>query len=824
VQGRLTDRALRYGLALTLAGAITLIAPALARLSPGAHLLFSTGAVVLTAWFGGFGPGALATLLIAFVCFLALRDPPATPLANDVWLISFFALEGLLISAAGGMRRRAERQLREDARQRAAIAELSRWTLAQENLAKLLEDAAHLVLETLNMDRVEIAQFGSRTIHVDRRDPRIGAPGASVAPQGLATRPHFAGSEQQDRRATIVLDTAGRRMESLATVPIMGESEVFGNLDVFAGRRRRLAAADLDFVHAIANVLAVGIRRRLADQEAERLRERDALLADVTAKLSLSLDYATRVTALAETLVPRLADWCIVDVLEETGKLQRFAIEHRDPEQADVARGLQSFPPSDASPDDPVMIALRTGASQLVSRVAEADLRRIASGEEHFELLRRVGLRSIMSVPLRARGRTLGVVTFGGVSRQAYDVTDLTLAEEVAQRAALALDNARLYERLLADDRAKDEFLAMLGHELRNPLAPMVHSLEVFRVASPDSEARERARRVLERQVAQLRHLVRDLLDVARVTRGTIELRREPVELSDAIANAIESSQPLIQSHRHVLVTQLPPDPVWIDADPVRLEQILTNLVNNAVEHSRPQARTDLSVERQGDQAILRVKDTGAGLSPAMITRVFDLFTPGDIMESGPGTGIGLHLVRRLVQLHGGSIEARSPGVGRGSEFIVCFPTISGAPARAESAPSPAASEPANHLRVLVVDDHMDTAAALSELIGLWGYEVRTALDGREALRVAESFRPELVLLDLAMPDMNGYQVAAEMRKMPGLTGATIVALTGHAREQARERAAGFQFDHHWIKPLDANSLKAFIEERAKHRHGAFAS
>ena len=640
------------------------------------------------------------------------------------------------------------------------------------------------------------------------------------ADRWLARLGRGASDAEESARALARRDDA--TLVRVASVPIAFRSRAIADLEVYGARPREPVTGDLEFLQAVANLIAGSIGRRTSDLESERMRTRDALLADVSSTLASALDVDTRVRELARVVVPRMADWCVVDLVEESGEIRRVAVEHADPTLGALAQEIQAESTPALRPDHPVLTALHSGEPQLVERVGEAELRRLARDEEDVERIRRAGLRSLLCVPLRARGRILGVMSLGATERDPYGAEDLTLAGEVAARAALAVDNARLYEKVLADDRAKDEFLAMLGHELRNPLAPMVHSLEVFRVASPDSEARERARRVLERQVTQLRHLVRDLLDVARITRGSIDLRRQPVELSAAIANAVESSQSIIEAHRHEVVTTLPKQALWLDADPTRLEQILTNLINNSVQHSRPGTRTEVSGEPDGDFVVVRVKDNGAGLSPEALTHLFDLFARGDVMASGPGTGIGLHLVRRLSELHGGSVEARSAGVGHGSEFIVRLPAAqrSEAPVAAAAAPEAAPSP----LRVLVVDDHMDSAAALSELLTIWGYGARVATDGREALRVASEFRPEVVLLDLAMPEMNGYQVAREMRRMPELAHATLVALTGHARAPSRTTSGGYDFDHHWMKPLDPSTLRAFLDERARHRHSAYAS
>jgi two-component system CheB/CheR fusion protein len=422
-----------------------------------------------------------------------------------------------------------------------------------------------------------------------------------------------------------------------------------------------------------------------------------------------------------------------------------------------------------------------------------------------------------MCLPLRARGRTLGVVSFGATSaRPAYRSADLRLAEEVTSRAALALDNSRLYESLVLGDRAKDEFLAMLGHELRNPLAPMVHSLEILRIAGADSETRERARRVLDRQVTHMGHLVRDLLDVARISRGTIELRREAVPLASAVANAVETSQAILRAHRHRLTVELPHEPLWLDADPTRLEQILTNLINNAVEYSSPESSTELTARRTSDEVEIRIRDHGTGIAPGLLPDIFELFARGERsgQGEGPGMGVGLYLVKRLVELHGGQVRAFSEGPLRGSEFVLQLPLALAGP----SENGGRADQTSQRIRILVVDDHMDSAEALTELLSMWGHDARATSDGAEALELASQLRPDLVLLDLAMPGMDGFQIARELRRRPETRRAVLVALTGFADVRARARSREAGFDHHFPKPIQAPALREFLASLASRR------
>ncbi len=387
----------------------------------------------------------------------------------------------------------------------------------------------------------------------------------------------------------------------------------------------------------------------------------------------------------------------------------------------------------------------------------------------------------------------------------------------------------RLLERRAAElaeaDRRKDEFLAMLGHELRNPLAPLKNAARLLRVRQMTEEQVRWAAEVVDRQVEHLAHMVDDLLDVSRVTRGHITLRKEAVELSAVVERAVEISRPLIESRRHELIEALPDGPVWLDADPVRLAQVIANLLNNAAKYTEERGRIVLSAAREGGDVVLRVKDNGLGIAPDVLPRVFELFTQDHrtLDRSQGGLGIGLTMVKGLVEMHGGGVRAFSEGPGKGSEFVVRLPLLQlqSADCRLQNengagkaAPSSNPQSKISNLqsrKVLIVDDNADSAESLALLLSMRGHEVRTAHDGPAALEAAEAFRPQAVLLDIGLPGMDGYEVARRLRDRPGAEGVLLVALTGYGQEDDRRRAAEAGFDAHLVKPAEPAAVHRLL-------------
>lgn len=382
------------------------------------------------------------------------------------------------------------------------------------------------------------------------------------------------------------------------------------------------------------------------------------------------------------------------------------------------------------------------------------------------------------------------------------DITERKLLEDMQEASTKEL--RQLAADLSEADRRKNEFLAMLAHELRNPLAPIRNALQIMRIAGGDSTATA-ASEMMERQVGQLVRLVDDLLDVSRITRGKIELRTGRIELASAVNHAVEAARPAYENSGVELTVTLPQQPIYLEGDPTRLAQVVGNLLNNACKFTDKGGHIELVVERKDELSIIRVTDSGIGIAPEQLPYIFDMFVQADtsLERATSGLGIGLTLVKSLVDMHGGTVEARSDGLGQGSEFVVRLPILS--EAEKPAAPSEPVIGMASAIprRILVVDDNIDSAESLTLLLEITGHDVRMANDGLEAVEVAAVFRPEVILLDIGLPRLNGYEAAREIRQQPWGKNMTLIALTGWGQEEDRQRSKDAGFDGHMVKPVD---------------------
>ena len=385
--------------------------------------------------------------------------------------------------------------------------------------------------------------------------------------------------------------------------------------------------------------------------------------------------------------------------------------------------------------------------------------------------------------------------------------------EETNARLAEANGVLRRQQEELSDlHRRKDEFLAMLSHELRNPLAPIANAVQLLRLLKDETPVQRQARTIIERQVAQLTRLIDDLMEVSRISTGRVQLRLERAAVNGIVERAVESARPLIDRHEHELTVSLSPEPIWLYADAARLEQVVVNLLNNAAKYTRDGGHISLTVRREGDECVLRVRDTGVGIAPELLPRIFDLFLQAErsLDRSQGGLGIGLALVQRLVELHQGRVEAVS-ALGHGSEFVVRLPVPpSDAP---QSAPAPAEASPATgpSLRVLVVDDNVDAAESMAMLLRASGHDARTAHDGPAGLKAVIDYGPDVVLLDIGLPGLDGFQVARRIREHPRHEKAVLVAVTGYGQEADRRQSREAGFDHHLVKPADMGELREIL-------------
>ena len=372
-------------------------------------------------------------------------------------------------------------------------------------------------------------------------------------------------------------------------------------------------------------------------------------------------------------------------------------------------------------------------------------------------------------------------------------------------------------EALQEADRRKDEFLAILAHELRNPLAPLLHGLQIMRLEADDRAAVEQARAMMERQLEHFVRLVDELLDLSRISRGKVELHKERVELATVVNSALETCDPLVRQSGHELTVTLPDEPVYVDADKTRLAQALCNLLTNAAKYSERGGHIRLTAGWQDGEAVLSVKDTGVGIPPHMLPRVFEMFTQVDrsLEKAKGGLGIGLAIVKRLVEMHGGTVEARSEGQGLGSEFLIRLPVVLSLVHEQEQGGGgdPQQARPMGRLRVLVVDDNVDVADSLARLLRLLGSEVRTAHDGLEGVEAAAAYRPDLILLDIGMPRLNGYDACRRIREQPWGKGIRIVAVTGWGQDEDKRHSQEAGFDRHLVKPVRPVVLEKLLAE-----------
>jgi PAS domain S-box-containing protein len=563
--------------------------------------------------------------------------------------------------------------------------------------------------------------------------------------------------------------------------------------------------------------VVIGASKIARDISGLRHAERTArFLAEASGALAQISDLESTLQRIAGLAVPFFADWCAVDMLDADGSVRRLAVTHVDPSKTEAVLELSHKYPPHVSDTRGVHKVLRSGQSTWAPVITEQMLVESARDGEHLRALKQLGLHSYLCVPLKSRGTVLGALTFATAqSARTYQTEDLAAAEDLAHRAVIAIENANLLAALKDSDKRKDEFLAMLAHELRNPLAPIRNSVQVLHAMSPPDEQLRWAREVIDRQIGQMSHLIDDLLDISRISRGKIELRKERVALAAVVADAVESSQPLIDAAGHKLTVALAAEPIYLEADLTRLSQALLNLLNNAAKYTDPGGQIMLVAETEEEQVVVRIKDNGIGIPPAMLSSVFEMFTQVDnsLERAKGGLGIGLTLVRRLVELHGGTVAAHSKGHGQGSEFVVRLPRAAAPESTAEPPATSVAPGDRPRRRILVVDDNHDSAKSLAMLLRLQGNDVRTAHDGLEAVEVAAELQPAVIVMDIGLPKLNGYEAARRIRDMTQREDLVLIALTGWGQEEDRRRSREAGFNHHLTKPVDFAKLQALLAE-----------
>jgi signal transduction histidine kinase/DNA-binding response OmpR family regulator len=550
-------------------------------------------------------------------------------------------------------------------------------------------------------------------------------------------------------------------------------------------------------------------RVALAEERTKRLAAEETnrnlgFLATCGAVLGQSLDFAATLHDLARLGVPYLADAAYVAVPQNDGQdwtavAARRTADDRVVLEKDVDR--QAIPAQLAITVDRMMA--RRDSYRLSALEPKPDT-------APYSLVR----------PLQARGQTIGVLALNrDPHRGPWTRMEEDVAETLVSRGAVALDNAQLYLNLREADRQRNEFLSMLAHELRNPLAPIRNSVEILRCEALSPAEVARSRDMISRQVSHLIRLVDDLLDASRITQGKIRLTLEPVDVASIVDQAIEASRPEIEARQHRLDIELPSGPLHVLGDSTRLAQVLTNLLNNAAKYTPTGGDISLNVRAVDDLTVVfSVRDSGMGIPAEMLNRVFDLFTQVDrtLDRSEGGLGIGLTVVRRLVEMHNGRVEVRSAGIGQGSEFTVRIPRCR--PTTNDFARIPEHKNGDNRVladcRVLIVDDNKDSAESLAMLLKLSGCSPQLAHDGHAAVALAKSLRPDVVLLDIGLPGLNGYEVARQLRADDDTKAAFLVAITGYAQEENGKLAQTAGFNRHFVKPVVIDELLAAITSR----------
>jgi signal transduction histidine kinase/DNA-binding response OmpR family regulator len=549
-------------------------------------------------------------------------------------------------------------------------------------------------------------------------------------------------------------------------------------------------------------------REQAARQVAEKQMRRSALLAEASRLLSRSLDFDATLASLHRTVIPALADACQLMLYDANGDIW-FA--HAGKSKT-----------GDESMQKGSMARVEQVGAELKAAVGEA----VRSGHAHPlspdvlgnapDLGPKRKWTTAIVAPLIARDTPIGAIVccLMGTKRR-FEPDDVALIENLASRAATALDNSQLFQTIRDGERRKDEFLAMLGHELRNPLAAITNAGELTKLIPPSDPTFEESLEIIRQQASLMKRLVDDLLDVSRITSGRVQLQKSLVNTGEVVQRVAEANNLLFSSRHHKLNLQLPKEEILLEADPYRLEQILSNLLVNAAKYTDPGGQIWFGARRDGANVVFRVKDTGIGIGADLLPNVFDLFAQANrsLHRAEGGLGIGLTIVRGLAELHGGHVWVTSEGFGHGAEFYVSLPALVKAPVVAAPAPLPVVETTTQPRRILVVEDQPALARVTVALLKKMGHEVRAAADGPEALLAVREYNPEVVFLDIGLPGMDGYEVARCLRSEMGQEAPMLVAMTGYGQHEVNRHARRAEFDHHLVKPADMGLLRELLTQ-----------
>lgn len=528
--------------------------------------------------------------------------------------------------------------------------------------------------------------------------------------------------------------------------------------------------------------------------------------------LSATADFRLRLTEKAKLIVPVLADWCTVNIVEEDGSVSRIAVVHRNPSKAPLLERYLELSETEGGSAQDIREVIRTGISAYYPVIADTELLQDAASDERHALAKALMPRSAMIVPIKSSEKVLGVLSLTyAESDRRYSREDLEFMEEFGYHLGVLVENMRLYKQIAERDASKDSFLAALSHELRNPLAPIRSSIELLHLRSQDPLVLEQVG-IIEHQFEGMTKILSDLLDVTRYTQGKVSLELMPLDARTIVEHVTKANRSFFSKRNLTLEASIPEEPVRLLADETRLEQALTNILHNAEKFSIQGGSVHIGLSAEEGVAKIVIRDDGIGIDSSDLARIFDrsFQSMRNYEHQKSGLGLGLVLVREIVTLHGGTIEAQSDGVGLGSSFTLSLPLSDAVlqPEEQSHAPADVTEQPSK--KILIADDNVAAAEGLKKLLAHRGHEVATAHDGFSMLEHARSFQPDVVLLDIGLPDLDGYEVARRFRSEFG-SGAKLIALTGYGQDEDKRRASDAGFDHHLTKPAGIREIEAII-------------
>ena len=615
---------------------------------------------------------------------------------------------------------------------------------------------------------------------------------------------------------TTVIPLSGRPFPAALTVGIVRNNE-----GKPAGLRWLLRDIS-NFKRAESERADLLIRERVARAEANA-SSRLGFLSEASRLLSASLDSESTLVSVARLSVPFLADWCLIYIIDDNGSTRRVAVAQADISKGDLAYSLDLH----KSPNIPPWISetIEGGHARTLPEITPALLASLAANEEHFQTIQAMEAHAAMVVPLMARGRTLGVIVLvSAESGRSFNEADQALAEDLASRCAYAVDNARLYSEVIVQrdkaekaSRVKDEFLAILSHELRNPLVPILGWARILKTrAVIADDVLNEGILSLERNAHNIQRLVDDCLELVRTSTRTIRLALEQVDANQIVAASIEAIVPLAREKGLKLDLELTHEPLWVLGDRTRLEQVVVNLLTNAVKYT-PSGSIQIRSAVSGNQAIISVRDTGVGIAPDFIEKVFEPFRQASSawLSSESGLGIGLSIAHEIVRLHAGKIWAESEGLYKGSTFSVSLPHSSHSTEAAflEAPASVSQTSTPRRLRLLVVEDSSDVLLLIRQELEWSGYQVYAARNGSIALEIAKRELPDLIISDIKMPEIDGYQLIQMVRQVPELAKVPAIAMTGFGMERDIEKARSVGYSAHLVKPVDMDQMNQLIQQ-----------